>query len=223
MNEVNLMHAEKSKITDIEKSRLDVLLKEYEVTNSKIEKFVGNQFLYTQGGLVLTGGYILFLVQTNLVIETATSGNDANVYLQFLPFIVLIILSGILYQYQRTIVLHGYKQYIEYAINKIVGKNLISYGHIGVKRMLQKNRIAMMNTSFYVLVYIAACVFSRVNLGENGSGWWLVSHISVFVGFLVLAWLGLIGCTWKPNLARRATQIRDIAIEKHDSKEMLGN
>lgn len=213
-----MIHKLKNDISELEKSKLDVLLKEYEITNSKIEKFVGNQFLYTQGGLVLTGGYILFLVQTSLVVSGTS---DSSVYLQFLPFIVLMILSGILYQYQRTVVLQGYKQYLEYAINKIVGQNLISYGYIGVKRMLRKNRIAVMNTSFYVIVYIGACIFSYVNLGEDGSIGWLIAHVLVFIMFLVLAWLGIIGRSWKVSLAGRATEIKNLAIEKYESNEML--
>ncbi|WP_417873156.1 hypothetical protein [Xanthomarina gelatinilytica] len=129
----------KTEITELEKSKIDVLLKEYELTNGKIEKFVGNQFFYTQGALILAGGYIFFLIEgIALIDKTVNTEIDTRLYLQFLPFFVLMILSGVLYQYQRTIGLQGYKQYLENKINTLLGENLISYGYIGMKYMLKK-------------------------------------------------------------------------------------
>jgi len=55
--------AAKSTLAELKQSKLEVLLKEYELVNAKIEKFVGNQFLYTQGALALAAGYVFFLVE----------------------------------------------------------------------------------------------------------------------------------------------------------------
>ncbi|WP_452225658.1 hypothetical protein [Lacinutrix chionoecetis] len=157
----------KQNISELEKSKLDILVKEYELTNTKIEKFVGNQFLYTQGALALAGGYIFFLVEGIAIIDkTVNSETDTKLYLQFLPFFVLMILTGILYQYQRTIGLQGYKQYLEMKINDLLGENLISYGHLGMKYMLKKNLIALLNTILYALVYVAACVLAYIKPSE---------------------------------------------------------
>ncbi len=208
-----MVHKQKNDISELEKSKLDVLLKEYEITNNKIEKFVGSQFLYTQGSLALAGGYILFLVEgVKLIDNSVTTGGGTKLYIQFLPFLVLIILSGILYQYQRTIVLQGYKQYLEFAMNKIVGQNLISYGHIGVKKMLQRNPIALMNTVIYVLVYAASCAFAYYKPAETAEPRWIVYHICAFILFAIIALLSTNGNTKK---------VKEMAVDYHESPEML--
>lgn len=210
-----MVHEAKNDISDLEKSKLDVLLKEYEITNNKIEKFVGSQFLYTQGSLALAGGYILFLVEGVKLIDQSTPNVDGTkLYIQFLPFLVLIILSGILYQYQRTIVLQGYKQYLEFAMNKIVGQNLISYGHIGMKKMLQKNPIALMNSIIYALVYIASCAFAYYKPAKTDEPRWLGYHIFAFVVFLLIAIFSTSGNTKK---------VKNMAVDYHDSEEILGS
>jgi len=207
------MHTKKNEITAIEKSKLDVLLKEYDLTNTKIEKFVGNQFLYTQGALALAGGYIFFLVEGIKIIDNSIdNGSDTKLYLQFLPFFVLMILSGVLYQYQRTIGLQGYKQYLEYAINKILGQNIISYAHIGMKHMVKKNVIALMNTILYAIVYGASCFLAYIKPMGDFAPKWYIYHILAFVIFLVIAIWNTTGYTKK---------VKRLAIENYNSTEVL--
>jgi hypothetical protein len=208
-----MIHQQKSDISELEKSKLDVLLKEYELTNGVIEKFVGSQFLYTQGALALLGGYILFLVEgVRLIDQSVPYANSTKLYIQFLPFLALIILSGILYQYQRTIVLQGYKQYLEFAINKIVGQNLISYGHIGMKKMLQKNPIALMNTIIYALIYITSCAFAYYKPAKTDEPRWLGYHIMAFVLFALIAIISTSG-----NIKK----VKKMAMAFNESEEML--
>ena len=209
------MHTVKSEMTGVEKSKLDVLLKEYELTNSKIEKFVGNQFLYTQGALALAGGYIFFLVEGIKIIDNSIAkGGDTKLYLQFLPFFVLMILSGVLYQYQRTIGLQGYKQYLEFAINKILGQNLISYAHIGMKHMVKKNVIALMNTILYAIVYAASCFLAYIKPVGDFAPKWYVYHILAFILFLIIAIWNTTGYTKK---------VRRLALENYHSTEDLAD
>lgn len=178
----------KTEISELEKSKLNVLMQEYELVNAKIEKFVGNQFLYTQGALILAGGYIFFLIEgIALIDKNVNTEMDTKLYLQFLPFFVLMILSGILYQYQRTIGLQGYKQYLENRINVLLGENLISYGYIGMKYMLKKNKIALLNVLLYSLVYVAATILAYVKPSQPEEPAWWISHILVFILFLALA------------------------------------
>ncbi|AXG69919.1 hypothetical protein KORDIASMS9_02147 [Kordia sp. SMS9] len=210
-----MQHIHKNDISELEKSKLDVLLKEYEITNAKIEKFVGSQFLYTQGSLALAGGYVLFLVEgVKLIDQSVTTGGGTKLYIQFLPFLVLIILSGILYQYQRTIVLQGYKQYLEFAINKIVGKNLMSYGQIGVKKMLQRNPIALMNSIIYGLVYLASCAFAYYKPSGTEEPRWIVYHIVAFILFLIIALVSTNGNTKK---------VKKMAMAYYESEEIVGS
>lgn len=178
----------KKEISELEKSKLNILVKEYELTNIKIEKFVGNQLLFTQGSLALAGGYIFFLIEGIAVIDnTIKNQTDTKLYLQFLPFFVLMILTGILYQYQRTIGLQGYKQYLENKINLLLGENLICYGHIGMKYMLRKNIIALLNTFLYGLIYVAASVLALIKPSEPTEPAWWVAHIVAFIVFLIIA------------------------------------
>ncbi|WP_397362552.1 hypothetical protein [Olleya sp. R77988] len=203
----------KETISAIEKSKLDVLLKDYELTNTKIEKFVGNQFFYTQGALVLTGGYVFFLIEGVSAIDKAVNTNiDTKFYLQFLPFFVLLILSGVLYQYQRTIGLQGYKQYLERAINKIVGQNIVSYGHIGMRLMLKNNLISLLNVILYGLVYAAACFLAVVKPSNIDEPKWLVFHIIGFVLFLIFA-------LWQTN--NHTQRIREAAEKASRFEEGL--
>lgn len=53
----------KTEISELEKNKLNVLLQEYDLTNGKIEKFVGNQFFYTQGALILLVAIFFFLLK----------------------------------------------------------------------------------------------------------------------------------------------------------------
>ena len=203
----------KNDITELEKSKLEVLLKEYELVNIKIEKFVGNQFLYTQGALALAGGYIFFLVEGIRVIDnTIGSQQDTKLYLQFLPFFVLMILAGLLYQYQRTIGLQGYKQYLEYTINNVVGKNLISYGHIGMNYMLKRNVIALINTMLYGTVYIASSVLAFVMPSTVNEPKWFIYHMIAFIVFVVIAFFQTTGY---------AKKVREKAKDYYNSEELI--
>ena len=200
-------------ISELEKSKLDVLLKEYELVNIKIEKFVGNQFLYTQGALALAGGYIFFLVEGIRIIDnTIGSMQDTKLYLQFLPFFVLMILAGLLYQYQRTIGLQGYKQYLECTINKVVEENLISYGHIGMNYMLKRNVIALLNTFLYATVYIASSVLAFVMPIKVSEPKWFIYHIIAFVVFVIIAFFQTTGY---------AKKVKDKAHDFYDSEELI--
>lgn len=182
------MAKQKNKKHNLDSSKLEVLMKEYELVNNKIEKFVGNQFLYTQGALALAGGYVFFLVEGVKIIDEAIgNGADTKLYLQFLPFFVLMILTGILYQYQRTIGLQGYKQYLELTINKKLGENLISYTHIGMRYMLKYNIIALVNTLLYASVYVAACFLAFVKPSAVKEPKWFVYHMIALVLFLIMA------------------------------------
>lgn len=183
------------------------------MVNNKIEKFVGNQFLYTQGALALSGGYIFFLVEGIKVIDNSVASEvDTKLYLQFLPFLVLMILSGVLYQYQRTIGLQGYKQYLEQRINAIVRKNLLSYTHIGMNYMLKNNFVALINTLLYVSVYLASCFLAFIKPTGTNEPKWFVIHLVAFVVFVIIS-------IWQTT--GYSNKVRDKAIELYKSEETL--
>ena len=175
-----------------ESTKIEILLREYENTNQKIERFVGNQFLYTQGTLILAGGYVVFLIEGTSDFEKAIAVSEgvqqtahhAKFYIQFLPYVLLTVLMGIAYQYQRTIGLQGYKQYLEELINKKAGENLISYGHIGMNLMVKRNVIGKANSMIYALLYIASVALARTKPPGDNSDWYLITHIG-FAALLI--------------------------------------
>jgi len=176
-----------------ESTKIEILLRECENTNQKIERFVGNQFLYTQGTLILAGGYVVFLIDGTTNFEKAIAvsegvqqaGHHAKFYIQFLPYVLLTVLMGIAYQYQRTIGLQGYKQYLEELINKKAGENLISYGHIGMNLMVKRNVIGKANSMIYALLYIASVALARTKPPGDISDWYLITHIG-FAALLII-------------------------------------
>ncbi len=175
-----------------EKDKIDILLKDYDLTNQKIEKFVGNQFFLTQGALALIGGYIVFLVEGanlfDLAVGKDLTAESTKFYLQFLPFFALIIISGIGYQYQRTIGLQGYKHYLEIVINEKAGENLLSYGHIGMKYMLRGSVLAAINFIAVGLICIGTIAIAFFKPDVEIGYIYLIIHLIVFFGFSLLAY-----------------------------------
>ena len=174
-----------------EETKIEILLKDYDLTNQKIEKFVGNQFFLTQGALALIGGYIIFLIEGANFFDLSTNsdlaGESTKYYLQFLPFLALIIVSGIGYQYQRTIGLQGYKHYLELIINEKAGENLISYGHIGMKFMLKGSALAIVNFASVGLLCFGTIALAFFKPEVEIGYWFLAFHIFIFASFTILA------------------------------------
>ncbi|WP_034261067.1 hypothetical protein [Altibacter lentus] len=178
--------------------QIEILLKEYELINQKIERFVGNQFLYTQGTLALAGGYIFFLIEGTSYFDASQeavveSYNNTKFYIQFLPYVLLTILMGVAYQLQRTLGLQGYKCHLEELINKKAGENLISYAHIGMRYMVKNNVIAWVNSGIYVLLYAASVALAYYKPPHPISKWYLVSHIVLAGALAVVVLLKLRG------------------------------
>jgi hypothetical protein len=185
---------------------IEILLKEYELINQKIERFVGNQFLYTQGTLALVGGYIVFLIEGAGSFESGTNDllvqvESTKFYLQFLPYLMLTILMGIAYQFQRTLGLQGYKQYLEELINKKADENLISYSHIGMHFMVSRILIAKANWLIYILIYAATIALAYYKPPHPIGEGFLISHIGLGVLLLVIVYWQVNGYTEKVKKA----------------------
>ena len=159
-----------------ESTKIEILLREYENTNQKIERFVGNQFFYTHGSLILFGSAAAFII-----------GQDIY-YVQFLPAIFLIVTLGIAYQYQRTSGLQGYKQYLEELINKKADENLISYGHIGVRYMVKGNFLGIINGILYALIFIAMVIWGGSEISEN-KNLYMGAHFLIALALLIFCYL----------------------------------
>ncbi|WP_339832705.1 hypothetical protein [uncultured Altibacter sp.] len=197
--------------------KLEILLKEYELTNQKIERFVGNQFLYTQGTLALAGGYIFFLIEGTSYFDASqeavlASFNNTKFYIQFLPYVLLTILMGVAYQLQRTLGLQGYKRYLEELINAKAGENLVSYGHIGMRYMVQKNIISWINSGIYLLLYGASVALAYYKPPHPISNWYLISHI---VLALLLALLVIV------KLRGHEQRVKEAAEKIHASEKPI--
>ena len=128
---------------------LEILLVEYQLTNVKIEQFISAQFNTLNIILVTIGGFIVFTLSGN-------KESSRLEYLKFLPFLILLLLLLLCYHYQRAIGIQGYKKYLEYKINNIVGEDIIFYGHIGMKYMGSTNFFAVGNIIIYVAFYVFA-------------------------------------------------------------------
>ncbi len=197
-------------------TKLEILLKEYELVNQKIERFVANQFLYMQGTLVLVGGYIVFLIEGTFSFETAPEtmvgvADNTKFYIQFLPYVLLTILMGIAYQFKRTIGLQGYKGYLEERLNALAGENLISYSHIGMHFMVKRSAISWINWGIYVAVYAAAVTLARCKPPRPIEDGYLISHIVLGIALLIIIVTQVSG--YKEKVKKAAEKINDFKKE----------
>jgi hypothetical protein len=130
--------------------KLSILLNEYNLTNEKIE-----QFLKAQVGYFISGNFIIFGI-LGLFGNSKELLGFSTIILYLIPLTILTYFGTIMYHYQRTLALQGYKQYLERKINEIAGEKLIFYGELGMKYLEKENRFVVFNIlSFGVLFLIS--------------------------------------------------------------------
>jgi len=135
--------------------KIKVLLTEYTSTNQKIEQFIKSQSSHFFGGLGFVFG--IFGIVKSL-------GGDALI-LSLLPSILLSYFGILLYHYQRTYALQGYKRYLEDKINEGQEEKLIFYGELGMEFMEKKNRIVTFNFLSNTLLFIVS-IFISFRFGD---------------------------------------------------------
>jgi len=125
--------------------KLEILIEEYKLINEKIEQFIRNQLNYFYLILGLLGGIYSFILHKD----------NASSYLHFLlPAIHIICLIAMSYQFQRILVIQGYKKYLECQLNKLAKEHLVFYGHLGMKVMQNNNKLAKSNYILHGLIFL---------------------------------------------------------------------
>lgn len=190
----NKKKKDKRKQRELKDTQLEILLQEYELTCSVIEKFVSNQFLFTQGGLVIAGGYTYFLIEQTAgkAVQGESIGFDeTKFYLQFLPIVILMIFMALAYQLQRTMGMQGYKKFLAEKINEIAGKRIVSYVFIGNHFLIGlRSLVAVLNGGLYFLMYAAAVALAFVKPDETELDhpyFWLSLHIGLGALYFIFA------------------------------------
>lgn len=127
------------------------LLEEYKLVTGRIDEFVTRQTSVFNIYLVLIGGAVAFIF--------ASDSQLVRSYLRYVPYILVLIMPTYLYQYHRTIVLQGYRRYLEKLINEQFSKKPIKYSEIAKKYLLRTNFFSILN---YIVIGIGCVVLVLV-------------------------------------------------------------
>jgi len=159
----------KKKESKIDKSkvktelRLQILLNDHDSTNQKIEQFIKSQIAHFYGGATLIFGILA-------IFGNMKEQSGFTLILYLIPITLLLYFGVIMYHYQRTYALQGYKKYLEEKINKIAGEKLIFYGELGMEYMERRNRFVKFNMIsngvLFVISIVIAFLISRYSLDD---------------------------------------------------------
>lgn len=158
----------------IEERRLKILLNDYNITNEKIE-----QFIRAQVGYFVSGNVIVFGILGIFGYSDEALGYTEILYL--IPITLLTYFGTIMYHYQRTLALQGYKMYLEEKINSLAGEQLIFYGKLGMRYLEKENRFVVFNLLSYGVLFLISIFISVLATIYN------INEISEFIiiGILV--------------------------------------
>ena len=162
------------------KDFLSVALHEHAQINKKIDDFINAQFIYISTILTLGGSFI--------VLATQTEGIEwIEPIVPYLPYIFIIMGPTFLYKFNRAIVLHGYRRFLEDVINKKIDKNLLSGAHLVKEKLLERNWFTIMNYSVlgaFVLTTVYICHMDQIFV-TNFNLWIQLLIILLGVGIFV--------------------------------------
>jgi hypothetical protein len=122
--------------------QFDCLREEYRMCSQRIDDFNSKLFSYFNTVLIVVGGYLTF-IHGAVKMEGMRS---------FTPYLLFIALGLAGYQYRRTLILQGYRRYLEDEINKLLGKNTFNFGNLSKERLLKPNFFTSFNAVSYFLV-----------------------------------------------------------------------
>ncbi len=163
--------------------KLDVLLHEHALINKKIDDFINSQFLYISTLLTLASSFIFIAYQSKEV------GSRLHDYVQYLPYILIIIGPTFLFKFNRAIILHGYRCSLEERINKAIGKNVIVGGYLVKRKLLGRNLFAIMNYTAMIALCLVSIYFCHKYQAEFFNVNFIIQSVFVIIGvvsFIIL-------------------------------------
>ncbi|MEM9679117.1 MAG: hypothetical protein AAF901_02235 [Bacteroidota bacterium] len=129
------------------KTKLDVLLEEYKITNERIESFLKSQITFYWQGLAIVFGLLAVF-------------KDYKEVLLALPIVILIYVSLFMYHYQRCITNQLYKRKIEERINALCEDKVLFYSELAFEKLEKSNKFIPFNIlSYSILVIISFIAF----------------------------------------------------------------
>lgn len=153
---------------------LEILLHEHKIINKKIDDFINSQFIYITTLITLSAGFLYFVYNNKL---------GVNIYL--LPYLLFIIGPTFLYKFNRTLILHGYRHYIEEKINIISKKNLLIGALLTKDKLLMKNYFSLFNGIVLFGILISLIIYCNWNIINSCSN--LIYHFIVQLIFIAIS------------------------------------
>jgi len=199
----------------MKEAKLEILLKEYELINQKIEQFISTQFSTLNVLLVILGGFIVFAINDK--------SNRQN-YLYALPILILMLLMMVGYHYQRVMGLQGYKKYLETQINSFVGEDIVFYGHLGMHFMGNSNPFSLGNVIIYILIYIISIIFTSKMI-SNFNNWaylfyGILAAVYLFMAYPIIRYTNKVyNISTEINSTSTQTESIDELIKRLDEKK----
>jgi hypothetical protein len=138
--------------------KIEVLLHEHSLINKKIDDFINNQLKYITTLISMSAGFIYVAIQS----DPESNFNNAIV---FLPYLIIIIGAVFLFKFNRAVILHGYRHYLENKVNFFLETKLIFGGALVKAKLLQTNIFAIFNSLVMLILFlftIYMCSHSRV-------------------------------------------------------------
>ena len=131
----------------MENKKNEILLHEHSIINNKIDSFINSQFKYITTLISMSAGFIYVTFNPSLK-------STLSEYIVLLPYLIIIIGSIFLYKFNRAVILHGYRHYIEEEI-KISDKKIIFGAALVKAKLLETNPFAKFNYFVMFLLFIS--------------------------------------------------------------------
>lgn len=158
--------------------KLQVLLHEHQNINNKIDQFISDQFKYITTLITLSAGFIYFSFES----ENETIKD----FIVLLPYLLIIIAPTFLFKFNRVIILHGYRAYLEDKINHHAEEQLMFGARLVKEKLLHKNPFAILNYSVLGLFFIVATIACHAN-----SDWETIDYIYIIsqLAFIIIGFI----------------------------------
>ncbi len=130
----------------MKKKILEVALHEHTTINKKIDDFISAQFIYITTILTFASSFIY------VAYESKQEDSSYYEYVQFLPYLFIIIAPVFMFKFNRTVILHGYRYAIEERINMLIGKNVKIGGYLTKEKLLNTNPFSI---SIFITIALA--------------------------------------------------------------------
>ncbi|MEP0987847.1 hypothetical protein [Ekhidna sp.] len=173
----------------------DILLAELNNCYDSINVFITNQSKIINFSSAVFGALIA-LSFSGIADETS------KVFL-VLPYLLLTINSYLAYNLIRSYVIHGYRRYLEFQLNKMSRRHLIFYSRLVKDHLLSGNIIAILPIIINLLIMIFAlieCYRVASNVIQQVSFVWIPSFMALLIVILTFIKIKVYKKTYSASL-----------------------